>query len=149
MTAREYLGQGYRLQHQIDLLQEEIAQLRDLSTSVSSPGFEEHYNASRKTEAPYEKILLYISDLEKRYSDTLSKLLKFRAEMISVINGVSDKDERLVLHYRYVCNYTWIRIGEVLGWDERTIRRWHNKALSSVVLPEHPMIVDENLKKIS
>ena len=40
MTAKEYLGQAYRLENKIRLQQRRIAELRELATSVSSPGFE-------------------------------------------------------------------------------------------------------------
>ena len=47
-------------------------------------------------------------------------------------------DERLVLTYRYIKNDTWGQIGEELYADERTIRRWHNRALAHVVVPDTP-----------
>ena len=38
MRVKDYLQQGYRLEHRIRLVQAEIEELRELSTSVSSPG---------------------------------------------------------------------------------------------------------------
>lgn len=146
MTAKEYLSQGYRLEQRIKMLQEEIEELRLLSTTVSSPGFEEHYSASRNTDAPFEKVLYKIMELEKRYGTMLYELLTFKAELLQVIEAVENKDHRMVLHYRYIDNHTWVEIGDLLGWDAKTIRRWHNKALSSVVVPEHPMIIDKFLE---
>lgn len=142
MTVKEYLGQGYRLEHRIRMHKAEIEEMKALSTSISSPGFEEHYNASRNTDAPFERVLIKIMELEQMQADTLERLLCFKQELMSVINAVSNKDERLVLYYRYVCNKTWIEIGEAMGWDERTIRRWHNKAVGHIVLPENPMEID-------
>lgn len=142
MTVKEYLGQGYRLEHRIKMHKTEIEEMRELSTSISSPGFEEHYNASKNVEAPFEKVLIKIMELEQMQADMLECLLCFKQELISVINAVPNKDERIVLYYRYVCNKTWVEIGEVIGWDERTIRRWHNRAISHVILPENPTIID-------
>lgn len=144
MTVKEYLAQGYRLEHRIKLVQAEIEELRELSTSISSPGFEEHFSSSRNTDAPFEKVLLKIMELEQTYADTLSMLLAFKEELSGVINAVPDIDERLVLHYRYICNNSWVTIGEKLGWDERTIRRWHNKALSHITLPENITMIEED-----
>jgi DNA-directed RNA polymerase specialized sigma subunit len=53
----------------------------------------------------------------------------------------TNMDERLVLTYRYLKNYTWTRIGDELYADERTIRRWHDRALSHVVVPENPTVI--------
>ena len=75
MTVKEHLAQGYRLEHRIKLVQAEIKELRELSTSVSSPGFEEHFNSSRNTDAPFERVLIKIMELEQTYADTLSRLL--------------------------------------------------------------------------
>lgn len=142
MTVKEYLNQGYRLEHRIKLVQAEIEELRELSTSISSPGFEEHFSASRNTESPFERVLIKICTLQEKQAEALEKLLNFKAELISVINAVGDKDERLVLRYRYLGNKTWVEIGDLIGWDERTIRRIHNKALPHIVLPENPIIID-------
>lgn len=142
MTVKEYLGQGYRLEHRINMHKTEIEEMRELSTSISSPGFEEHYNASKNTDAPFERVLFKIMELEQMQADMLERLLCFKQELISVINAVSNKDERIVLYYRYVCNKTWVEIGTAIGWDERTIRRWHNRAVGHVVLPENPTVID-------
>lgn len=147
MTVKEYLNQGYRLEHRIKLVQAEIAELREMSTSISSPGFGEHVNSSRNTDAPYERVLIKICGLEEKLAEALEKLLDFKMELTEVIDAVDDKDLRMVLHYRYLCNLTWVQIGDALGWDAKTIRRWHNKALPKVVLPEHPTIIDKNLQE--
>ena len=64
-----------------------------------------------------------------------------------MIDSLEDKDERLVIHFRYIGNKTWVEIGDKLGWDARTVRRWHNKALAHLVLPETPTIIDKNLQE--
>ena len=145
MTAKEYLSQGYRLEKRIKMLQEEIEELRLLSTTVSSPGFEEHYSASRNTDAPFERVLYKIMELETKQARVLERLVSFKDEMYQVIDTVTDSDEHLVLRYRYLGNKTWVEIGDELGWDERTIRRIHNKALAHVVLPENPTIVNTRM----
>ena len=66
MTAKEYLSQGYRLDQRIRLVSEEITNLQELAGSVSSPGFEEHYNATRNTEAPFIRTIYKIMELEEK-----------------------------------------------------------------------------------
>lgn len=147
MTVKEYLGQGYRLEQRIRLAKAEIEELREMTVSISSPGFEEHFNPNRSTEAPYEKVLCKIMEMEQEQAQRLHDLLVFKQELISVINTLDDKDERLILHYRYICNMNWVQIGEHLGWDARTVRRWHNKAIAHVTMPENPVVVDSFLRK--
>ena len=92
MTVKEYLSQAYRLENKIKLQQKRIEELRELATSVSSPGFEEHYNASRNTDAPYvktiEKIMEYQEETEKR----IVLLLDLREQMRASIQKVENPD---------------------------------------------------------
>lgn len=141
MTPKTYLNQAYRLEQRIRLDTEELEDLRTLAATVSSPGFEEHYNPNHPTDAPFVKTLERIWEMEQKVNDELDLLLQLKDEVQSVIAKIDNKDERLILTYRYLKNYTWARIGEELYADERTIRRWHDRALSHVVVPENPVVL--------
>lgn len=136
MTAKEFLSQGYRLEQKIRLAKLEIENLKELSGSIGSPGFEEHHNPNRPTDAPFVKTLMKIMELEDKVDKELKRLIGIREEIKAVIGEVSDTDEQLVLMYRYIHNLTWASIADEMHADERTVRRWHNKALSHVVVPE-------------
>jgi DNA-directed RNA polymerase specialized sigma subunit len=141
MTPKTYLNQAYRLAQRIRLDTEELENLRTLAATVSSPGFEEHYNPNHPTDAPFVKTLNRIWEMEQKVKDELDLLLRLKKEIQSVIAKVDNTDERLILTYRYLKNYTWARIGDELYADERTIRRWHDRALSHVVVPENPVVL--------
>ena len=141
MTAKEYLSQGYRLEQRIKLAKMEIEDLEALIGSPGSPGFEEHFNATRNTEAPFVKTIYKIMEYQDELNKKLNKLIKLKEEIKQVIDAVEDNDERAVLQYRYLKNYSWARIGDLLVADERTVRRWHNKALAHVVIPDNPTII--------
>ena len=142
MTPKSYLNQAYRLEQRIRLDKEEIEQLQTLSVNVSSLNFEEHYNPNRNTEASFMKTLEKVWKYQDKVNDELDLLLKLKVEIHDVICEVPNVDERLVLTYRYSKNYTWTRIGEELHVDERTVRRWHNRALAHVVMPENPTNIE-------
>ena len=57
MTVKEYLNQAHRLEQKMKVLVDEIAENRALLSSISSPGFEEHYNATKNTDAPFVRAL--------------------------------------------------------------------------------------------
>jgi DNA-directed RNA polymerase specialized sigma24 family protein len=141
VTSKAYLDQAYRLEQRVRLDKDELEDLRTLAASVGSPGFEEHYNPNHASEAPFVKTLERIWEMEKKVNDELCLLLQLKGEMQSVINQLDNMDERLVLTYKYLKNYTWMRIGNELSADERTIRRWHSRALSHVKVPENPTII--------
>ena len=141
MTPKTYLNQAYRLEQRIRLDKEEIERLQELATSVSGPGFEEHYNATRNTQAPFVKTVEKIIMYQDRVNEELDLLLRVKEEIQSVINDVDNMDERLVLTYRYIRNFTWARIGDELHADERTVRRWHSRALAHVRIPKNPTLI--------
>ena len=141
MTSKEYLNQAYRLEQRIKLHKERLDELRDLSCSPGSPGFEEHFNPNRSTEAPFVKTLYKIMELEEKVNAELQLLLKLQVEVQETIDRLTDMDERLVLTYRYLKNMSWSQIGDQLYVDERTVRRWHNRALSHIKLPTNPTVL--------
>ena len=141
MTAKEYLRQAYRLDQKINSDLEEVAALREMASSVSSPQLSERVQTSRKGDAPFVRCLEKIIELEDKINKEIDLLVELKKEIRTVITTVEETDERMVLKYRYVHNYTWEQIGNELHADARTVRRWHGKALLHVVLPENPITV--------
>ena len=70
--------------------------------------------------------------LEQQINDEIDTLVDLKEQIRGVIDRVADTDERMVLRYRYVHNYTWEQIGDELNADKSTVRRWHGNALSHV-----------------
>ena len=139
MTAKEYLRQAYRLDHRIHSDIEEMERLHDMAGSVSSPSLEERHNPNRPTEAPFVKCVLRIIELEQKINEEIDRLVALKEQMRGVIDTVKDKDEQMVLRYRYIHNMTWEQIGDELRANRTTVYRWHNTALRHVVLPENPI----------
>ena len=87
------------------------------------------------------RLLERIEELQIKINDEVDHLVALKAEIRDVINKVMDIDERMVLRYRYVHNFTWEQIGDELNADKSTIRRWHGNALNHVVVPENPIVI--------
>lgn len=141
MTVKEYLRQAYRLDQKISSDLEEVALLREMVSSVSSPQMTERVQTSRNTDAPFVRALEKIMDLEEQINKEIDLLMELKKEIRIVITTVEDTDERMVLKYRYVHNYTWEQIGNELHADARTVRRWHGKALQHVILPDNSITI--------
>jgi DNA-directed RNA polymerase specialized sigma24 family protein len=139
MTAKEYLRQAYRLDHRINSDIAEMERLQEMAGSVGSPGFEEHYNPNRPTEAPFVRCLEKVWNLEQKINSEIDRLIDLKAQMREVIATASNADEQMVLRYRYIHNMTWEQIGDELHADRTTVYRWHNSALNHVMLPEDPI----------
>lgn len=141
MTAKEYLRQAYRLDQKISSDLEEVASLREMATSVSSLQLAERVQTSGNTDASFVRALEKIMNLEAQINKEIDLLMELKKEIRIVITTVEDTDERMVLKYRYVHNYTWEQIGNELHADARTVRRWHGKALQHVILPDNSITI--------
>ena len=139
MKVKEYLHQAYRLDKRIQSDIEEMECLREMATSVSSPSWDEKVQISRSTDAKFVRCLERIIDLESKINVEVDNLVALKEQIRCVINEVADTDERMVLRYRYVHNFTWEQIGDELNADRTTVYRWHNAALNHVTLPEDPI----------
>lgn len=110
-----------------------------MSTNISAPTMGDKVQTNRSTDAPFVKCLERIYEQEEKINAEIDMLVDLKNEIRNVIDTVSNTDERMVLRYRYIHNYTWEQIGDELGADSRTVRRWHGKALTHVELPENPI----------
>ena len=136
MTAKEYLRQAYRLNELIDSRITELERLRDYSTRLTSCSFEgERVSKSRSTEAPFARIIEKIVDLEKVINRDIDRYVDLKTEMNAAIDRVSKVDERLLLRYRYLNNYNWDDIAQLLNVSGRTVHRIHSTALYNFSVP--------------
>ena len=136
MTAKEYLRQAYRLNELIDSRITELERLRDYSTRLTSCGFGgERVSKSRSTEAPFVRIIEKIVDLEKVINRDIDRYVDLKTEMNAAIDRVSNVDERLLLRYRYLNNYSWDDIAQLLNVSGRTVHRIHSSALYNFSVP--------------
>ena len=144
MTIKEYLGQAYLLDKRIKSDTMELDELRLMSQTISSPGFEEHYNASKNTDAPYIKTLEKMFDMESKIMKEINTLVELKNQIREVISQIEKPEYQMILKYRYIHNMTWPTIGDKLCADGRTVQRWHNKAIAKIKLPENAI----NLKVV-
>lgn len=135
MTVKEFLGQAYLLDQRIRSYSLECAELREMAKSISSPAFEEHYNASRNTDAPYIHTLEKLWEMEERALCAQAILVKLKEQIEQVVSRVEKPELQAVLRYRYIHNYTWSKVADIMKVDESTVRRWNNRAVAAVALP--------------
>ena len=137
MTVKEFLGQAYLLDQRIRSHTLQCEELRQTAQSISSPCFEEHYNASKNTDAAYIKTLDRLWEMEEKVMTEMAELVELKGQISDVIGQIDRPEEQTVLRYRYIHNYTWPRIADLVNADETTVRRWHNKATAKIRLPEN------------
>jgi DNA-directed RNA polymerase specialized sigma subunit len=141
MTVKEYLGQAYLLDQRIKSDSMEYEELRIMAETISSPGFDEHYNASKNTDAPYVRTLEKMMEMEKRIMVEIDQLIELKRQIREVISQIEKPEYQMILRYRYIHNYSWPIIGNELKADTTTVQRWHNKAIAKIRLPEDAIIL--------
>lgn len=102
-----------------------------LSSTRSEP------NPTRSTEAGFVRSILKITELEDKIGAELDKMALLKEQIRNTIDTVTNRDERMVLRYRYIHNMTWYQIADEMTADESTVRRWHSMALQHIRLPKN------------
>lgn len=135
MTAKEYLNQARHLDALIHCRLREIDYWRDLSSSVSGSSFEEHHNSNRPTEAPFVRCLEKIDEIQHSVEEKVAYLICLKEEINKAIDKLDNRDEQLLLRYRYLDNCTWEEIAAMLNVSIRSVHRIHGMALQHFSVP--------------
>ena len=136
MTANEYLSQVYNLKRKIKYDLSRLEELRELSCSISAPAYDRVPSGTRNTEAPFVKALERIWDKEDEINRELDELERKQKEIQSVIERLTDVDERYVLLYRYMQGMKWDEISLEMHASMSTIKRWFSSGIKKIIVPK-------------
>ena len=135
MTSKEYLRQAYRLNELIDSDAEELERLRDLSFKIAGGNYGERLISSGRKEPSFVRYIDEIDEMERKIHAELCELVLLKRNITQAINRMENREERLVLTYRYLSNKTWEQISSILSVSIRTVHRIHQSALSHFSVP--------------
>ena len=137
MTAKEYLNQARHLDALINCRLREIDYWRDLSSSVSGTRFDGMpHSPNRPTEAPFVRCLEKIDEIQRSVEEKVAYLVRLKEEINTAIDKLENRDEQLVLRYRYLDDCTWEEISRMLNVSLRTVHRIHGTALQNFSVPD-------------
>ena len=136
MTAKEYLMQAYRLNELIDSDVEELEHLRELAGRISGSDFGERVQTTRNVDPPYVKYLGDIMEMEQKIHCELCRLVVLKKQISGSLEKVRDREERLLLTFRYLNNFSWQEISDRLSVSMRTVHRIHASALQHFSVPD-------------
>ena len=137
MTAKEYLNQARHLDALINCRLREIDYWRDLSSSDSGTRFDGMpHSPNRPTEAPFVRCLEKIDEIQRSVEEKITYLVRLKEEINTAIDKLENRDEQLVLRYRYLDDCTWEEISRMLNVSLRTVHRIHGSALQNFSVPD-------------
>ena len=137
MTAKEYLNQARHLDALINCRLREIDYWKELSSSVSGMRFDGMpHSPNRPTEAPFVRCLEKIDEIQRSVEEKVAYLVRLKEEINTAIDMLENRDEQLVLRYRYLDDCTWEEISRMLNVSLRTVYRIHGSALQNFSVPD-------------
>lgn len=81
-------------------------------------------------------------NVKRDFSDALARIEKYQEECRRIeaaydevrdaIHALTEEKHRAALELYYLRDYEWARVAEALGYDERTMTRWHALAKAEI-----------------
>jgi len=131
MTAKELLGQAYRLDQRINSKLEQVASLENMAMNCTSAitGMPRNTNSSVSQMAD---AVCKIIDIKNNLNDDLAQLLNYKISILEIIQSVNNLEYRLILEKRYLCYQPWEDIAYDLDYSVSWVLKLHRKALRAV-----------------
>lgn len=73
-----------------------------------------------------------IDALERRAAKARKKALDLAEQIEDMIDALEDNTQKTVLSLHYLKGYSWVKVGMVLHYTDRNVRRIHGKALEEL-----------------
>jgi DNA-directed RNA polymerase specialized sigma subunit len=131
MSAKAFLESVLNAQRRIESMQERANTYRELAASVGG-GIITGSHGSGFAESHIEKhmnaYMLIIEDIEKE----IEQLRRRIHDVTEAIACLPDVRERELLELRYLNGMRWIDMVKRLGYEDRQLRRIHDKALENI-----------------
>ncbi|NLM06785.1 MAG: DUF1492 domain-containing protein [Tissierellia bacterium] len=134
MTAKEYLGQAYRLDQRINSKLEQVASLSDLATKVTTTISDVPKNPNHSTSYMADSIVKIV-DLQAEINRDIDCLVDLKREIVRVIKAVDNIEYQTLLEKRYLCFETWEQIAVDMNYSIQHIYRLRDKAFAKVLIP--------------
>lgn len=131
MTAKEYLGQAYRLDQHINSKLQQIESLRSLTQRVTVAYGGEVVSHTRNVTSLQDTIAR-LMETEEELNQEIDRLVDLKIEIADVISRVHNESYRLILEKRYLCFLSWDQIGTDLHYTHRWLLTKHDRAVDVV-----------------
>ena len=139
MNAKEYLGQAYRLDQEINAKLEQVGRLRALAEKVTVSYEGEAVGRTRNVTSLQDTIVR-ILEAEQALNAQIDRLVDVTMEISDTISRVHNINYRLILEKRYLCFEDWDSIAAEMNYSRRSVEMKHKSAVAVVdrLLQEQP-----------
>ena len=124
MTAKEYLGQAYRLDQRITSKLQQIDSLRSLTRKVTASYDGEVVSRTRNVHS-LEDAIIRLMEAEEEINRQVDELIHLKIDIGETINKVRNESYRLILEKRYLCFLPWDQIASEMHYSRRWVLNKH------------------------
>lgn len=128
MDKKRYLKRGYRINLEIESKKEVLEELKANLDGIKTIQLTEKVQGG---DTPSDNAMFNRINKLMEVEKDLASLYDIQVELNEKVNKVEDFNERMVLRYRYILNYTWEQISEKMGYSTRQVIRIHGEALKN------------------
>lgn len=129
MTAKEYLRQLWCLDKEIEIKYRELEELRAQIGIKAQPDPNENVGHSGNVTDPVSDIAVRIVQMEKRINRKIDKLISLKQKITAQIDGMENRNSRMILTCRYVLMQNWDDVADSLGYSVQNCYILHGRAL--------------------
>lgn len=130
MTTKEYLNQIRDINAMIDCKIKELAELREMSVSISAISNSERVQSSKNGDT-IGRIVAKIDQMEREIDQTIDKYIEIKNTIIGQIGALEDTRLSTVLKSKYFGMMSLDDIADRMSYSHRQIIRLHGVALSA------------------
>ncbi len=129
MAAKEYLKKIARMESYIQSKKERLAVLKEMSSGISSPKFDDMPRNPNKRRSRLEETILKYIDLENEIKEDEKKLEYEKLYLLETIGRIEEPEYQTILISRYFKHQSWDDIAKSLFYTKRWIYSLHGRAL--------------------
>lgn len=132
MSGKDYLRKIARMELFIQSKKERLAVLKEMSSSISSPGFDDMPKSPNKGKSRLEETILKYIELENEIKADEENLEHEKLIILEAIGKIEEPEYQTVLISRYFKHQTWDEIANSLFYTKRWIYSLHGRALGKL-----------------
>ena len=131
MTAKEYLGQAYRLDQRINSKLQQVEHLRSLTQKVTVSYGGETVSQSRDVTS-LQNTIIRLMEAEDEINRQIDELVDLKLDIGKTIGQVKNESYRMILEKRYLCFLPWDQIAADMNYSRRWTLTKHERAVDVV-----------------
>lgn len=130
---KKFLQKAYRLAEEIEINQEELNRLTELSTMLKGLDYSQtKIQTSGSADAAFVNKVADLADIKEKINAKLMELKELRNSIWKAIYTLDNTEERLVCLYRYLKFYDWETVADKMHLSLRQVYRVHGFALKNI-----------------